>query len=275
MLSSFFVEGGPNGAGWTSYPPLSSIQLGNGVTLWALGVLFTGFGGVMGSVNYITTVLKFRAPGMTLFRMPLVVWSIFITSILTLLATPVLASNLIMLFLDRVAGTSFFVPDSLVKAGEIYSGPAAVGETAVAGGGQVLLFQHLFWFYSHPAVYIMVLPGMGMVSDVLSTFSRKPIFGYKPMVYSMSGITGLGFIVWGHHMFQSGMNPYLGVTFMVSTMFIALPSAIKVLTGWVRFGAVRSTSKYRCSLPWLSSVCSSSAVSPYLYGCLAGGYSHS
>ncbi len=228
MLAGFFVEGGPSGAGWTAYPPLSAIQEGNGVTLWALGVLFTGFSGVMGAVNYITTVLKFRAPGMTLFRMPLVVWSIFITSILTLLATPVLASNLIMVFMDRVAGTSFFCPDGLVKAGQIYSGPDGVGQVVKAGGGQVLLFQHLFWFYSHPAVYIMILPGMGIVSDILATFSRKPIFGYKPMVFSMAGITGLGFFVWGHHMFQSGMNPYLGLTFMVSTMFIALPSAVKV-----------------------------------------------
>lgn len=230
FLSSFFVEGGAAGAGWTGYPPLSVIQDGNGVNLWAFGVIFSGFGGVMGAVNYITTIIKLRAPGMTFFRMPLVVWSLFITSILTLLATPVLASNLIMLFLDRVAGTSFFLPDNLVKAGAIYTGPNATvaAESAYAGGGQVLMFQHIFWFYSHPAVYIMVLPAMGIVSDILATFSRKPIFGYKPMIYSMAGITGLGFIVWGHHMFMSGMNPYLGATFMVSTMFIALPSAIKV-----------------------------------------------
>ncbi len=230
FLVSFFVEGGPAGAGWTAYPPLSAITPGNGVNLWALGVLFTGFSGVMGAVNYITTILKLRAPGMTLFRMPLVVWSILITSTLTLLATPVLASNLIMLFLDRVAGTSFFVPDGLVAGGLIYSGAEAnAGMDAMrAGGGQVLMFQHLFWFYSHPAVYIMVLPAMGIASDILATFARKPIFGYRPMVYAMAGITGLGFIVWGHHMFQSGMNPYLGMTFMVSTMFIALPSAIKV-----------------------------------------------
>ncbi|MCA9323028.1 MAG: cbb3-type cytochrome c oxidase subunit I [Planctomycetes bacterium] len=230
FLASFFVEGGPAGAGWTAYPPLSAIQIGNGVNLWGLGVLFTGFSSVMGAVNYITTILKLRAPGMSLFRMPLVVWSIFITSALSLLATPVLASNVLMLFLDRVAGTSFFIPDGLVEGGLIYSGELATAapERIRAGGGQVLMFQHLFWFYSHPAVYIMVLPAMGIASDILSCFARKPIFGYKPMVYAMGGITGLGFIVWGHHMFQSGMNPYLGMTFMVSTMFIALPSAIKV-----------------------------------------------
>ncbi|MCB9832369.1 MAG: cbb3-type cytochrome c oxidase subunit I [Planctomycetes bacterium] len=228
FLASFLVEGGPSGGGWTSYPPLAVLQQGQGVNLWGLGVLFTGFSGIMGAVNYITTILKLRAPGMTLFRMPLVVWSILITSILTLLATPVLGSTVLMLFLDRVAGTSFFVPDGLVAAGKVITGPAAMGETARAGGGQVLMFQHLFWFYSHPAVYIMVLPAMGIVSDILATFARKPIFGYKPMIYSMSAITGLGFVVWGHHMFQSGMNPYLGLSFMVATMFIALPSAVKV-----------------------------------------------
>jgi cytochrome c oxidase subunit 1 len=149
------------------------------------------------------------------------------------LATPVLASNLIMLLLDRTAGTSFFLPDGLITQGQmIISGPGIqvpqTHELARAGGGQVLLFQHIFWFYSHPAVYIMVLPTMGITSDILSVFARKPIFGYKPMVYSMAAITGLGFVVWAHHMFQTGMNPYLALGFMVSTMFIALPSAIKV-----------------------------------------------
>jgi cytochrome c oxidase subunit I len=151
------------------------------------------------------------------------VWAIFITSILGLLATPVLGSAQIMLFMDRVWGSSFFLPQGLsfgLNEGSNYGDYAA-------GGGHVILYQHVFWFYSHPAVYIMILPTMGIVSDILSVFARKPLFGYRPMVYSIAAIAGLGFIVWGHHMFQSGMNPYLGMTFMLSTMMIALPSAIK------------------------------------------------
>ena len=253
-------------AGWTAYPPLSQSLLGDSMNLWAIGVIFVGFASVMGAVNYIVTILKMRAPGMTLFRMPLVIWSLFITSILSVLATPVLASNLIMLLLDRMAGTSFFVPDGLVKGGEaVFSGPAAEGapDEIRAGGGQALLFQHLFWFYSHPAVYIMILPAMGIVSDILSTFSRKPVFGYKPMVYSMAAITGLGFIVWGHHMFQSGMNPYLGMGFMLSTMFIALPSAIKVFNwlGTMWRGNIHFT------VPMLFAV---SFVSMFIIGGLSG-----
>jgi cytochrome c oxidase subunit 1 len=233
LVAGFYVPGGPAQAGWTSYPPVSFFQPGNGQNLWCMAVIFAGFSSIMGAINYITTILKMRAPGMTMFRMPLTVWSLFITSILSLLATPVLASNLIMLLLDRTAGTSFFLPDGLVQGGQkIISGPEIqiplTNELARSGGGQVILFQHIFWFYSHPAVYIMVLPTMGITSDILSVFARKPIFGYKPMVYSMAGITGLGFIVWAHHMFQSGMNPTLALGFMVSTMFIALPSAIKV-----------------------------------------------
>lgn len=203
MLFGFFVEGGAAAAGWTSYPPLSVIA-SNGQTCWCISLILVGTSSIMGAVNYITTIIKMRAPGMTLHRMSLTVWSIFITSILVLFGTPVLTSALILQLLDRHAGTTFFSHD-----------------------GQPLLYQHLFWFYSHPAVYIMILPAMGVVSDVLSVFSRKPIFGYRAMAYSMVGISGLGYIVWGHHMFQSGMNPALGTTFMVSTMLIALPSAVK------------------------------------------------
>jgi cytochrome c oxidase subunit 1 len=210
ILSSFFVPLGPAAAGWTNYPPLSydpqwtGVNLGH--TLWLIALLMSGTSSIMGSLNYITTIVNLRAPGMSFFRMPLAVWGLFITAILQLMATPVLASALGMLLLDRTVGTHFFAP---------------------AGGGHVILWQHLFWFYSHPAVYIMILPAMGFVSDIISTFSRKPIFGYRAMAYSMMGIAGLGFIVWGHHMFQSGMNPTLGTTFMISTMFIAVPSAIK------------------------------------------------
>ncbi len=229
VVSSFFVTGGAAGNGWTAYPPLSlqeSYQTAgekalfwNGQNMWLMGVILVGFSSVFGSLNYVTTIIKMRAPGMTLMRMPLTVWSLFITAILSLFSTPVLTGTLIMQLMDRSLGTTFFNPGYLHPADkEMYS----------MGGGQALLWQHLFWFYSHPAVYLMVLPAMGMVSDIIAVFARKPIFGYKPMIYSMSSIAGLGFIVWAHHMFQSGMNPALGMTFMVSTMFIALPSAVKV-----------------------------------------------
>ena len=222
MILSFFVEGGAAAAGWTGYPPLSSVRSAspgsmNGQTLWLFGLIWVGVSSMMGSVNYMTTIIQMRAPGMTMFRLPMTIWGMFITAVLQAFALPVLTAALFMQLTDRLLGTGFFVPEGLIVN----------GESAGAGGGQPLLWQHLFWFYSHPAVYIMILPAMGMVSDIISTFARKPLFGYKPMVYSIAGIAGLGFIVWGHHMFMSGMNPALGMTFMVSTMMIALPSAIK------------------------------------------------
>ena len=223
ILSSFFFESGAAAAGWTSYPPLSAIQsatLGSqiGQTLWCVSLILVGTSSILGAINYIATIVMLRAPGMTLFRMPLTVWSLFITSILIVFGTPVLTSALGMLLFDRHLGTSFFLPPDLGND---------TWKATNSGGGYPILWQHLFWFYSHPAVYIMILPTMGVTSDILATFSRKPIFGYRPMVYSMAAIAGLGFIVWAHHMFQSGMNPILGTTFMVSTMFIAMPSAVK------------------------------------------------
>ena len=213
--------------GWTSYPLLSAVRdaaPGSEMsqTWWLLAVTFIGFSSMMGSINYLTTIINMRAPGMTLFRMPLTIWAMFITAILQAFALPVLTAAGFMLFADRTLGTCFFIP-----AGIVVNNAAPT-----IGGGQTLLWQHLFWFYSHPAVYIMLLPAMGMVSDMLACMSRKPVFGYKPMVYSMAAIAGLGFIVWGHHMFISGMNPALGMTFMVSTMMIALPSAIKTFN-WI------------------------------------------
>ncbi len=220
---SFFVEGGSAEAGWTSYPVLTVARWAtpgslNGQTFWLMALLCAGISSLTGSINYITTIVMLRAPGMRMFRMPMTVWAMFITALLQAFALPVLTSALIMQTLDRVAGTNFFQP----------VGWTVANAPPVVGGGGPILFQHLFWFYSHPAVYVMILPGMGMVSDIIATFSRKPIFGYKPMVFAIAGIAGLGFIVWGHHMFQSGMNPALGATFMLSTMMIALPSAIKV-----------------------------------------------
>ncbi|MBI5648650.1 MAG: cbb3-type cytochrome c oxidase subunit I [Ignavibacteriae bacterium] len=218
MMAGFWVEGGSAAAGWTGYPPLSALA-STGQTLWIVALFIVGFSSILGALNYITTVLNMRAPGMGLFQMPMTVWAIFITAIIIIIGTPVLASALAMLFMDNFLHTSFFLPANLVAPGKDLA--------RTAGGGQPLLWQHLFWFYSHPAVYIMILPGMGVVSDVLAVFSRKPLFGYKAMVFAIIAIAFLGIIVWGHHMFQSGMNPLLGTTFMISTMVIAVPSAIK------------------------------------------------
>jgi cytochrome c oxidase subunit 1 len=252
ILASFFVDGGAASSGWTSYPTLSNVGAdaglekipakpgepatsytvfkddsfnspsapgaGMGQICWLVSLIFVGIGSMMGSVNYITTILNMRAPGMDLMRMPLTVWSLFITAILQALALPVLTVALMLQLLDKLIATSFFLPPGGLSFGNWHTTP---------GGGQPLLWQHLFWFYSHPAVYIMILPAMGVVSDIISTFARKPMFGYKPMVFSMAAIASLGFIVWGHHMFQSGMDPRLGTGFMLATILIAVPSAIK------------------------------------------------
>ena len=210
MLASFFVEGGAAGAGWTSYAPLSADAEYTGVNmgqkLWLISLIILGFSSLAGAVNYITTVINMRAPGMTWFRIPLPVWALFITAWLVLLAIPILTGALIMLLFDQTIGTNFFLP---------------------AGGGEPLLWQHLFWFFGHPEVYILILPAMGLVSEVIANRARKPVFGYFAMVVAMIAIAFLGWIVWGHHMFQSGMNPMLGTSFMISTIVIAVPSAIK------------------------------------------------
>jgi cytochrome c oxidase subunit I len=216
VLSGFFVEGGAAAGGWTNYPPLS-VQ-GTGHTLWVVAIFLVGFSSILGGMNYIATVLNKRAKGMGMFDMPLTVWALFITAILQVLGTPVLAANAALLFSDQVFHSSIFIPENMLFAeGALHS-----------GGGQPVLWQHLFWFYSHPAVYIMIVPIMGVVSDVLATFARKPIYGYKAMVFALMAIAFLGFIVWGHHMFLSGMSPLLGTTFMLSTIVIAVPSSIKV-----------------------------------------------
>jgi cytochrome c oxidase subunit 1 len=249
FLASFVVPGGASGAGWTAYPPLSDIHKAQpsdlGQTLWVAGVFLIGLSSVMGAVNYVTTILRMRAPGMTMFRMPLTAWSLFINAVLTLFSTPVLGAAMLMLLSDRVMGSSFFVPAGLVVTGQ---------EMTEYSGGHVILWQHLFWFYSHPAVYIMILPAMGMTSDILATFARKPIFGYRPMVYSICAIAGLGFVVWAHHMFVSGMNPSLAMGFMVSTMMIALPSAIKTFNwlGTLWGGQIRFTTPMLHGLSFVS-----------------------
>ena len=230
FLGSFFTESYGAAAGWTSYPTLSSVPSaspasGAAQTLWLFGLLLVGVGSMMGSVNYLTTIINMRAPGMTLFRMPMTIWGMLITAILQAFALPVLTAATAMLILERNLGFSFFTPGGLI----VNNADPTVGD------GQPLLWQHLFWFYSHPAVYIMLLPAMGMVSDMISTASRKPLFGYRPMVFSMSTIAGLGFVVWGHHMFTSGMNPAVGMAFMFSTILIALPSGIKVFNWLATF----------------------------------------
>ena len=193
----------------------------DGQSCWFVALIVVGLSSSLGAVNYITTILKMRCPGLTLFRLPMTVWNLMIVSVLVLLSTPVLASVLTMQLLDHHGLTSFFEPAGWVLSNTVQHN---------AGGGYVLLDPHLFWFYSHPAVYIMILPVFGMVSDILPTFSRKPLFGYRPMVYATMAIAGLGFLVWGHHMFQSGMNPAMGAAFAVSTMVIAVPSGIKTFS---------------------------------------------
>src|SRR4249919_2383626 len=243
MGSSFFVEGGAAKAGWTSYPPLSLTDL-NGQTLWLIGLTFVGVSSMMGSVNYLTTIIQMRAPGMTMFRLPMTIWAMFITAILQAFALPVLTAAGFMQLADLTLGTGFFIPE----------GWSANNAPHSAGGGHPLLWQHLFWFYSHPAVYIMILPAMGMVSDIIATFARRPLFGYRAMIYSIAGIAGLGFIVWGHHMFQTGMDPRLGTGFMIATILIALPSAVKVFNwlGTIYQGNIQYTTPMLFALAFVS-----------------------
>jgi cytochrome c oxidase subunit 1 len=221
MIAAFFVQGGAPLHGWTGYPPLSALQSagpgeGLGADLWITSIAVFCLASLMGALNFLTTTLDMRAKGMTMMRMPLTVGSWFITAILGLLAFGVLLSAGILLLMDRNLGTSFYVPLVVVN-----------GQIMQHKGGSPLLWQHLFWFFGHPEVYIAILPGMGVTSQILSTFSRKPIFGYKAMVYAMLAIGFFGFMVWGHHMFMSGMSPYSAFAFSLLTMCIGVPSAIK------------------------------------------------
>jgi cytochrome c oxidase subunit 1 len=221
IVAAFFVTGGAPLHGWTGYAPLSALPSAGpgeqlGADLWITSIAIFCIASLMGALNFITTTLDLRAKGMTLMRMPLTVWSWFITAILGLLAFGVLLSAGILLLMDRNLGTSFYVPLVVVN-----------GQIMGHKGGSPLLWQHLFWFFGHPEVYIAILPGMGVASQILSTFSRKPIFGYKAMVYAMLSIGFFGFMVWGHHMFMSGMSPYSAFAFSILTMCIGVPSAIK------------------------------------------------
>ena len=225
LVASFFVPGGPTGAGWTLYPP-QAILPGTPGTEWgivfmlaSLAIFIIAF--TMGGLNYVVTVLQARTRGMTLMRMPLSVWGIFVATILALLAFPALFVGAVMMMLDRLLGTSFFMPAIV-----------SMGQHLGYSGGSPILFQHLFWFFGHPEVYIVALPAFGIVSDLLSVHARKNIFGYRMMVWAIVIIGGLSFVVWAHHMYVSGMNPYFGFFFATSTLIIAVPTAIKVYN-WV------------------------------------------
>jgi cytochrome c oxidase subunit 1 len=229
LMASFFAPGGPTGAGWTLYPP-QAILAGTpghdwGIILMLVSLVIFIVATTMGGLNYVTTVLQARCEGMTLLRMPLAVWGIFVATILALLAFPALFVSGVMMLLDKTLGTSFFMP-ALVSMGSVTQ----------YQGGSPLLFQHLFWFFGHPEVYIVALPAFGIVSDLISVHARKAIFGYRMMVWAIVVIGGLSFIVWAHHMFVSGMNPWFGFFFATSTLIIAVPTAIKVynwaLTLW-------------------------------------------
>tara|TARA_R110002110_G_scaffold43803_1_gene135625 strand:+ start:31566 stop:33305 length:1740 start_codon:yes stop_codon:yes gene_type:complete len=225
LLASFFVPGGPTGAGWTLYPPQAILQGTPGydwgiiLMLASLAIFIIAF--TMGGLNYVTTVLQARTHGMTLMRMPLTIWGIFTATVLGLLAFPALLVSAIMMMLDKVIGTSFFMP-ALVS----------LGESLDYTGGSPILFQHLFWFFGHPEVYIVALPAFGMVSDVIATHARKNIFGYRMMVWAIVAIGGLSFVVWAHHMYVSGMHPAFGFFFATTTLIIAVPTALKVYN-WV------------------------------------------
>lgn len=226
MLASLFVESGPASAGWTIYPPLSAVPeaipgSGTGMTLWLISMALFITQSLMGSLNYVVTVLNLRTKGMTMTRMPLLVWALWITALIGIVSFPVLLSAALLLIMDRSFGTSFFLSD-------IY----LAGEVLHYQGGSPVLFEHLFWFLGHPEVYIVILPAMGISSEVISTNARKPIFGYRAMITSLLAIAFLSTIVWGHHMFVSGMNPFLGSVFTFTTLLIAIPSAVKAFN-WI------------------------------------------
>ncbi|WP_026450824.1 cytochrome c oxidase subunit I [Aequorivita capsosiphonis] len=221
MLSSLFVEAGPASAGWTIYPPLSALPQaipgsGMGMNLWLIAMAIFIASSLLGSLNFIVTVLNLRTKGMSMTRLPLTIWSFFLTAIIGVVSFPVLFSAVLMLIMDRSFGTSFFLSDIYIA-----------GEVLHHQGGSPVLFEHLFWFLGHPEVYIVILPAMGIVSEIMATNSRKPIFGYRAMVASLLAIAFLSTIVWGHHMFISGMNPFLGSVFTFTTLLIAIPSAVK------------------------------------------------
>ena len=257
MFYSLFLSTGPFSGGWTAYPPLSalpqaSIGSGTGMTLWTVSLVLFVVSVLLGGINYITTVLNLRTKGMTFWRMPLTIWAFFVTAILGLLSFPVLASGFFLLMCDRGLGTSFYLSEIFIQ-----------GSALDFAGGSPVLYQHLFWFLGHPEVYIIILPAMGLVSEVMSVHARKPIFGYKFMVYSILAIGFLSFIVWAHHMFMSGVNPFISNFFVVFTLIIAVPSAIKVFN-WI---ATLYKGDLRLNTPMLFTI---GFVSMFISGGLTG-----
>lgn len=222
MLISFFVPGGAANSGWTSYAPLSVIAT-QGQTFWLLGMVFLITSSLLGSVNFIVTIIQLRAKGLEFFRLPFFVWAQFVTAFLLLLAFPPLEAAAVLQLMDRLAGTSFFMPEGLVVSGE---------PQTYTGGGSPLLWQHLFWFLAHPEVYVLILPGMGIVAEVIANNTRKPLWGYRPMVYSLIFLGFMSFIVWAHHMFMTGMGTTISAFFATTTMIISIPSVI-ILTALV------------------------------------------
>jgi len=221
LMSSMFVQTGPASGGWTVYPPLSALPQampgsGAGMTLWLVSMVFFIVSSLLGSINYVATILNMRTPGMTMTRLPLTIWAFLFTAILGILSFPVLLSGSLLLVFDRSFGTSFYLSEIWINGGPLHN-----------YGGSPILWQHLFWFLGHPEVYIIILPALGITSEVVATNSRKPIFGYKAMIGSIMGIAFLSFFVWGHHMFITGMNPLLGSVFMFITLLVAVPSAVK------------------------------------------------
>ncbi len=260
LLAAFFVTGGAPLHGWTGYAPLSALTNSGpgeqlGADLWITSIAIFCLASLMGALNFITTTLDMRAKGMTMMRLPLTVWAWFVTAILGLLAFGVLLSAGILLLLDRNLGTSFYVPLVVVN-----------GQVMGHKGGSPLLWQHLFWFFGHPEVYIAILPGMGVASQILSTFSRKPIFGYKAMVYAIMAIGFLGFMVWGHHMFMSGMSPYSAFAFSIMTMAIGVPSAIKTFNwlGTMYHGKIRFQTPMLFAIGFVSLFVSGGLSGPFL-----------
>ncbi|HEX7959417.1 MAG TPA: cbb3-type cytochrome c oxidase subunit I [Terriglobales bacterium] len=249
MVSAFLVTGGAPISGWSQYTPLSAIPSagpgqGAGMDLWIFSILIFCVSSLLGALNFIVTTLRSRTKGMSLMRMPLTVWAWFVTAVLTLLSFSVLMAAGILLLCDRHYGTSFFVPTGLVVNGNLIT----------HRGGSPLLWQHLFWFFGHPEVYIAILPGMGVISTVISTFARKPVFGYRAMVYAIIAIGFLGFLVWGHHMFISGMSPYAVSAFSLVTLVIAVPSAIKTFNwlGTLWHAHIRFTTSMLFALGFVS-----------------------
>jgi cytochrome c oxidase subunit 1 len=222
MVYSLFLETGPANAGWTIYPPLSVFEegisgSGMGMTVWLISMTIFVASSLVGSLNYIVTVLNLRTKGMKMTRLPLTIWAFFVTAIIGVLSFPVLVSAVVLMIMDRTLGTSFYISDVIVG-----------GEMMEQSGGSPILYEHLFWFLGHPEVYIILLPALGLTSEIVSANARKPIFGYRAMIGSILAIAFLSFIVWGHHMFVTGMNPFLGGVFVFTTLLIAIPSAVKV-----------------------------------------------